>query len=411
MARRGLMHHGGETASASTPVPLDAGGRSPSRRAAAAGPAVGVVGAGAAPTRALWDAIDTAVCVADMATGRLWFRNHAASALGAAEPRSVQDVESGFAVSPLQQFTAARLQSAAAEGGPIEGEFVVPASGRAYLVRASLIDWEGQPARLHVYTDVTRRSESARFAQMQQEQLMLTSRLLGVGEMAATLAHELNQPLGVIINYLNVCLRRLDRDDPALVQVMAALHGARAQAEHAAHVIARVREFVRTREPRKESHPVRALMETVLGLLALELRQQRVDSAIDIEAGLPGVVGDRVMIEQVLLNLAKNAIEAMRQTPIAQRRLRLRARLNDERQIEIAVTDHGHGLAGGVDDKLFSPFFSTKPDGMGVGLNICRSIVEYHGGRMLFANEPAGGCTFSFTLPAAVAAASPGERR
>jgi signal transduction histidine kinase len=139
----------------------------------------------------------------------------------------------------------------------------------------------------------------------------------------------------------------------------------------------------------------------VLDLLALEAERHRVSIDIEIAPALPEVEVDRVMIEQVLLNLIKNAIEAMRECAPRQRRLRVSARRNLDDAIEVRVSDRGCGLAPGAAEQLFTPFFTTKPDGLGIGLSICRSIVEYHGGRLFFENNPEGGSVFAFTLPAA----------
>jgi C4-dicarboxylate-specific signal transduction histidine kinase len=247
--------------------------------------------------------------------------------------------------------------------------------------------------------DITERQQALSAHKTQHERLLFTSRSMSVGEMATTLAHELNQPLAAIVNYLSVGLRLLGRDGADADRLADALRHARGQAEHASQVIARLREFVRAREPRRENQIPAELVATVLRLLALEAEKHRVSIDVDIPADLPGVYADRVMIEQVLLNLMKNGIEAMRAAEPRQRRLDVRASRNLDDQIEFRIGDRGCGLSDSAAEQVFTPFFTTKADGMGIGLAICRSIIEYHQGRLYFERNPAGGSVFVFTLP------------
>jgi signal transduction histidine kinase len=139
----------------------------------------------------------------------------------------------------------------------------------------------------------------------------------------------------------------------------------------------------------------------VLELLRLEAESQQLRIDLALAGALPAVYADRVMVEQVLLNLVKNAIEAMREVPAAQRELRIEGRVNLEDEIEVRVLDRGGGLSAAQSEQLFSPFFTTTSDGLGIGLAICRSIIEYHEGRLFFEPRPGGGSMFCFTLPRA----------
>ena len=188
---------------------------------------------------------------------------------------------------------------------------------------------------------------------------------------------------------------------PSPVQVERALLAARTQAEHASAVIARVREFVRAREPKRDAQDLAAIADTVLELLRLEAERQQLRIDLALARDLPAVHADRVMVEQVLLNLVKNAIEAMREVPAAQRELRIEGRVNLDDEVEVRVLDRGGGLSAAQSEQLFSPFFTTKSDGLGIGLAICRSIIEYHEGRLFFEPRPGGGSMFCFTLPRA----------
>lgn len=272
---------------------------------------------------------------------------------------------------------------------------------RWHEIGASAYEHDGTRCVLFSAADITERQAALSAHKSQHEKLLFTSRTMSVGEMATTLAHELNQPLAAIVNYLSVGLRLLGREGAVDPRVVDALQHARGQAEHAGQVVTRLREFVRAREPRRESHLPAELVATVLRLLALEADKHRVRVEVEIPADLPGVWVDRIMIEQVLLNLAKNGIEAMREAPPRQRRLHVRALRNLDENIEFRISDHGCGLSDSEASQLFTPFFTTKQDGMGIGLAICRSIVEYHEGRLYFERNPGGGSVFVFTLPSA----------
>ena len=286
-----------------------------------------------------------------------------------------------------------------AGSGPLEVH--APHNGRWYALHWGEVDYGGRRnLALLTAVDISERIQSLDSHKSQQEKLLFTSRLMSVGEMAATLAHELNQPLAAIVNYLNGSLRLVDQAGGP-VQVERALQAARAQAEHASAVISRVREFVRAREPRRDAQEVALIANTVLELLRLEAERLQLRIDVALAPQLPAVYADRVMVEQVLLNLVKNAIEAMREVPAAQRELRVEGRVNLDGEIEVRVRDRGHGLSAADQDQLFSPFFTTKTDGLGIGLAICRSIIEYHEGRLFFEPRDGGGSVFGFTLPRA----------
>ena len=283
--------------------------------------------------------------------------------------------------------------------GDARGDEVrAPGSGRWYALHWRDLDTNGRSLALLTAVDISERIETLDSHRSQQEKLLFTSRMMSVGEMAATLAHELNQPLAAIVNYLNGSLRLVGQAGGP-VQVERALQAARTQAEHAAAVIARVREFVRAREPRRDAQDLPLIVDTVLELLRLEAERQQLRVELALAPGLPQVYADRVMIEQVLLNLVKNAIEAMREVPAARRGLRIEGRVNLDGEVEVRVCDRGPGLSEAESAQLFSPFYTTKSDGLGIGLAICRSIIEYHEGRLFFEARDGGGSVFGFTLP------------
>ncbi|MBB1473358.1 hypothetical protein H5368_09960 [Luteimonas sp. MC1782] len=285
-------------------------------------------------------------------------------------------------------------------GGAAPREVHAAHSNRWYALHWGESDAGGEPLSLLTAVDISARIEALDSHRSRQEKLLFTSRLMSVGEMAAMLAHELNQPLAAIVNYLNGSLRLVDQAGGP-VQVERALLAARTQAEHAAAVISRVREFIRAREPRRDARDLAQITGTVLELLRLEADRQQLRIELALAPDLPAVYADRVMVEQVLLNLVKNAIEAMREVPAAKRGLRIEGRVNLDGEVEVRVCDRGEGLSAEQGQQLFSPFFTTKSDGLGIGLAICRSIIEYHEGRLFFEPRDGGGSVFGFTLPIA----------
>lgn len=299
------------------------------------------------------------------------------------------------------RFTGRPSLRALVRGGDVDGgdpdEWRHEATGTWYAVRSHLADTAGARLLICEMNDISLRMQQALARRSEHQQLLFTSKMMSVGEMAATLAHELNQPIGSLLNYLNGCLLRLDRQSPA-GDLREALLEARQQSERAAAIITRIREFVRTREPRMSSIDVPAALGKVAVLLDAEIKLAGVELTIEVAPRLPATLADSVMIEQVVHNLTKNAIEAMRGQS-SPRRLRLGARVDPTGQIEVSVRDSGPGVPESARDQLFSHFFTSKPDGLGIGLNICRSIIEFHGGALFYDHPPDGGCRFCFTLP------------
>jgi len=247
--------------------------------------------------------------------------------------------------------------------------------------------------------NVTERVNDIRQHRALQEQLLSSSRLMSVGEMATTLAHEINQPLASIVNCLTAAQTLLERRGGNLQRLRQALDLAREQAGHAAAVVARIREFVRTREPRCERLDLRDVIDHVLDLQQMDAQKSRVRVRVALDPDLPPVRADRVMIEQVLANLVRNGIEAMHATHPAERLLTISARSDGDGRVEVRVADRGTGISAADELQLFTPFFTTKPNGMGIGLAICRSIIEFHEGHLYFERAAGGGSEFVFTLP------------
>jgi len=248
--------------------------------------------------------------------------------------------------------------------------------------------------------DLTEQQQTQHRLQELQSELVHISRLSAMGEMASALAHELNQPLAAISNYMKGSRRLLAASSaPNRDKIESAMDRAAEQAMRAGQIIRRLRDFVARGESEKRVESLTKLIEESGALGLTGAREQGVGLQFDLDRNNDLVLVDRVQIQQVLVNLFRNALEAMAASP--QRRLIASTRAVADDMIEIAVADTGMGFADGVEPNLFQTFFTTKETGMGVGLSISRSIVEAHGGRMWAENNPFGGATFHFTLPAA----------
>jgi C4-dicarboxylate-specific signal transduction histidine kinase len=223
-----------------------------------------------------------------------------------------------------------------------------------------------------------------------------------MGEVASSIAHEVNQPLGAIINYANACLRILKGGSGDLAGVTAALSAVVKDAERAAAVIARVRALAKKSPPEMLAIQVSDIISDVVALVRRELTECRIELITESNSDLPPILGDRVQLQQVLLNLIMNSIEAMRNVRGDQRRLFIstRSHIQEEKKfVLITVRDSGVGLKSGQISRLFETFYTTKAGGMGMGLAISRSIVEGHGGRLWAKPNTEQGATFQFTLP------------
>jgi two-component system sensor kinase FixL len=250
--------------------------------------------------------------------------------------------------------------------------------------------------------DLTAEKRAEEEALRHREQMLHASRLTTMGEMAAAIAHEINQPLSAIATYTAACQRLLDQGESARADVLAALREIGGQAQRAGQIIQRMRNFTRSRESQRKRVELGPLVEEIRPLAELDAKAHHVRLALEIEAGLPPVNADGVQIQQVLLNLLRNGVDAMEGLPEERRRLRLRAARDHEGMVRVAISDCGPGVALDDRERLFTPFFTTKPTGMGMGLAISRSIVTAHGGKLDCENGAEGGATFWFTLPSAL---------
>jgi two-component system sensor kinase FixL len=284
-----------------------------------------------------------------------------------------------------------------------QAQSVLSAPGGAALGASAARDADG---RLHLrLTDARSDQEAAARHLNDREQLLLVSRSLSVGEMATTLAHELNQPIGAITNLLRGLLVRSERGTLDAAASGPAIQRGIEHALYASAIIARVRDYVQHRQPKTEPVPVTALVDDAISLLDWEIRRDGIGVRVCApDAPQAAVVrGDRVLLQQVLVNLARNAIEAMRGIAEGERELEVSVRV-DEETVLLGIADRGPGIDESAAARLFTPFFTTKPGGMGIGLHVCRSIIELQQGRLWFTpRAPLAGCTFWIELPLAAA--------
>jgi PAS domain S-box-containing protein len=365
------------------------------------------------------EALDASVSVAPLGSEellfanklyRLWFGGRAAGHLqmvvqaGMSEgphpsDEPMDDVDA-FVGLPTNSLTASTSENA---------EIFVPELGKWLEVRSRYLNWvDGRLAQMVIATDITGRRHAEEQAALQAERAQTSSRLITMGEMASSVAHELNQPLTAITNYCNGLVSRIKSKQIAEDDVLAALDKTARQAQRAGQIIQRIRTFVKRSEPNRSLADVSVIVNEAIELAEIELRRRNVRLSHYVAARLPQLMIDPILIEQVLVNLLRNAAEAIENAgrPPGRRSVELRVvpkQVHEQQVVEFAVTDSGQGLAPEVMQRLYEAFFSTKPEGMGIGLNLCRSIVESHQGRMhaenIYNGSEVAGCRFSFWIP------------
>ncbi|MBL8334489.1 MAG: PAS domain S-box protein [Rubrivivax sp.] len=371
------------------------------------------------------EGLDASVSVLSVQQGELLFVNRSYRLWFGADARGhtllagsgALDLEGGDqdSIDHLSGLPAAELT----ELGASPREVFIESMQKWFDVRSRYLQWtDGRLAQMLIATDITARLRAEEQAAAQAEKAQVTSRLVTMGEMASSVAHELNQPLTAITNYCNGMVSRvraasIERDD-----LVAALEKTARQAERAGQIIKRIRAFVKRSEPQRQPAQARQIVEDAVELAGIELRRRNVAIHTYVAQHLPELMVDPILIEQVVLNLLKNAAEAIDSAglPANRRHIELRVvprhTVDEGGVIEFSVTDMGPGLKDEVIARLYEAFFSTKAEGLGIGLSLCRSIVESHRGRMRAQNLYNGtaivGCRFSFTVPVDSGARSEG---
>ena len=364
------------------------------------------------------EALDASVSVAPLGSEellfanklyRLWFGGRAGGHLQMVaqagmtdrpHPTDHVDDVDPFAGLPTNTLTTATSENA---------EIFVPELGKWLEVRSRYLNWvDGRLAQMVIATDITSRRNAEEQAAAQAERAQSASRLITMGEMASSVAHELNQPLTAINNYCNGLVSRIRSKQISEDDVLAALDKTARQAQRAGQIIQRIRTFVKRSEPNRMLSDVSVIVGEAMELAEIELRRRNVRMSHYVAARLPHLLVDPILIEQVLVNLLRNAAESVEQAgrPPGRRSVELRVvprQLETQHVVEFSVVDTGQGLAPEVLERLYEAFFTTKPEGMGIGLNLCRSIVESHQGRMeaenLYNGPEVVGCRFTFWIP------------
>ncbi|MEJ8823113.1 PAS domain S-box protein [Variovorax humicola] len=316
-----------------------------------------------------------------------------------AHDEGLDDVDP-YAGLPIDTLTAAQ---------PGNNEIFVPDLGKWLEVRSRYLTWvDGRLAQMVIATDITQRRDAEDLSAAQADRAQAASRLITMGEMASSVAHELTQPLTAINNYCNGMASRIKGQTIDSDSLLAALDKTSKQAQRAGQIIQRIRSFVKRSEPNRTPAEVSTMVSEAVELAGIELRRRNVRLNHYVAARLPILRVDPILIEQVLVNLLKNAAESIdvANRPLARRSVELRVVpkvVDGHNAVEFSVQDTGMGLAPEVMDRLYEAFFSTKPEGMGIGLNLCRTIVESHRGRMQAENiynlSQVVGCRFSFWIP------------
>ncbi|HSC80556.1 MAG TPA: PAS domain S-box protein [Chitinolyticbacter sp.] len=328
------------------------------------------------------EGLEAAVSVTDVSTGRGLYRNrHHADTF-------VFFDEGDYCLAPLLP------------NGSLGADCLDACTGRWYHVQRRSIDWvDGRRVWLDIAADITDQHGEAEMARLQSEKLQHTARLVSMGELASSLAHELNQPLAAIGSYAAAGEELLSLEKPRVERAREVMVKMGEQARRAGQIIRGIRDFVAKRAPRTEPCRLDAVLAVPLQLLEPLTRQTRAAISVALPTHLPAFPGDAVMLEQVLFNLLKNGLEAIATMPAGHpREIHVSAELLGD-ALEVSIADTGPGMPQA--SQPFQPFFSTKPEGLGVGLNICRSVLEQHRGHLRVEPNPGGGTRFICRLPVA----------
>ncbi|QPF72845.1 PAS domain S-box protein [Roseateles sp. DAIF2] len=368
------------------------------------------------------EGLDAAVSVLSVQQGELLFANRSYRLWFGADPKghamlagsqlsrgSAAPLEPGDIDEEVDDYSGLPSQHLT-EVGSDPREVYIDTLEMWFDVRARYLQWtDGRLAQMLIATDITARRHAEVLAAQQAEKAQVTSRLMTMGEMASSVAHELNQPLTAITNYCNGMVSRVRDDNIRKEDLLTALEKTAKQAQRAGQIIHRIRNFVKRSEPQRQSASAHAIVEDAVELAGIELRRRNVAIHSYVAQRLPQLMVDPILIEQVVLNLLKNAAEAIDNAnlPVSRRHIELRVIPKHTPElgghIEFSVTDMGPGLPEEVIERMYEAFFSTKADGLGIGLGLCRSIVESHQGRIRAENLYNGasivGCRFAFTIP------------
>jgi C4-dicarboxylate-specific signal transduction histidine kinase len=247
--------------------------------------------------------------------------------------------------------------------------------------------------------DVTKREFYKSETHQLQTELAHMDRVVTISTLTAALAHEINQPLAAMRSYAQAALRFMDKDQPEYDSVQKTLHGIVADNKRAAEVVNRLRNLVKKGPTQRELIEINSIINDVKDLINSELVLRNTSVTLDLDPDVPVARGDSIQVQQVLINLLTNALDAMDGQPVDRRRIAISTKSDNPNQIIISISDTGRGIPPDMIEAIFAPFHTTKSSGIGLGLSICKSIIEAHGGEIFADSNPEGGATFSFTLP------------
>ena len=343
----------------------------------------------------------------DRTTDELWATEHSRVLFGLASDIPLTRETFIAAVHPEDRRVAVSALRGALRGQPAMTDVrVVRADGEVRWVRVrarSHLDEKGAPDQLSgLFLDITDRKAAETEAELQRQEVNHLMRVSVLGELSGAIAHEVNQPLTAILSNAQAALYLLGRDSPNLAEVRDALQDIVQEDNRAGDVIHRLRGLLKKGESRSEPVDLNELVESTTALLRSEMIDRRVTVETELAAVLPTVFGDSVQLQQVLLNLIINAMDAMASTPVEQRRVNICTRETQTGTIEVLVKDHGPGIKPANGKQVFEPFYTTKDHGLGLGLTICSTIIHKHEGTLNLKNDDAGGAIAEFSLPARV---------
>lgn len=272
-------------------------------------------------------------------------------------------------------------------------------SFRFLEIESSLMDWDGEQAILSTLIDITERKKALMEAENQRQQLAHINRLNMLGEMSAGIAHELNQPLTAIVSRCAAARNRINSDEPDLDKIKQALKSIEEQAQRSGQIIEHLREMVKTKQSKSKPINIEELIDFCVRFIKTEEQYKDTNLSINIAKNIPFVLGDPIQIQQVILNLIRNSRDAMLGLAPKDRHFTITAIQHDDHAVQVSVSDCGSGISEEEESGLYKSFFTTKDNGMGMGLSICRTIINAHNGRIWFSRNSNQGVTFRFTLP------------